>query len=204
MFVERPLPTVKIGRPRTPIYGVGINDAPYLTSFIDEHGKEHRCPFYSRWRSLLQRVLDPKAHKKHPTYAKCTIDPDWLIFSKFRAWMQSQDWQGKELDKDLRYQGNKHYGPDTCLFITQELNKLLCLRQNARGELPLGVNFTTIHGKQYITASCSSRAKPKSLGYFASVEDAAAAYKIAKLAYIKELAEEETDPIVKEALLRLW
>ena len=117
MFVERPLPTVKLGKPRTPICGVGINDAPYSVSFTDEHGKEHRCPFYSRWRSLLQRVLDPKVHKKYPTYAECTIDPDWLIFSKFRAWMQNQDWQGKDLDKDLRYQGNKHYGPDTCLFI---------------------------------------------------------------------------------------
>ena len=118
--------------------------------------------------------------------------------------MQSQDWQGKELDKDLRYQGNKHYGPDTCLFIPQELNKLLCLRHNARGELPLGVNYTTLHGKQYITAFCSFRAKSKNLGYFATIADAAEAYKTAKLAYIKELAEKETDPVIKDALLRLW
>ena len=68
----------------------------------------------------------------------------------------------------------------------------------------MGVNFATIHGKQYITAFCSFRAKSKNLGYFASVEDAAAAYKTAKLAYIKELAEEETNPIITEALLRLW
>lgn len=204
MFVERPLPAVKIGKPRTPVYGIGINDAPYAIAYKDEQGKEHRCPFYTRWRSLIQRIGDSKFHEQWPNYAECTIDPAWLTFTNFRTWMENQDWEGKELDKDLRYQGNKHYGPDTCLFIRQELNKLLCLRQRARGDLPLGVSTTTIRGKQYITAFCSFYAKSKNLGYFATVEDAAAAYKAAKLQYIQELADTETNPIIKDALLRLW
>lgn len=204
MFEERPIPFVKKGKPRNLVHGIGINDAPYLISYIDDQGKEHRCPFYSRWRSLLQRITDTKLQEKYPTYIGCTIEPSWLVFTNFRAWMQKQDWQGKELDKDLKYQGNKHYGPDTCLFIRQELNKLLCLRRNARGEFPLGVSTSTIRGKPYITAFCSFRAKSKNLGYFKSVEEAAAAYKTAKLAYIKELSEEETNPIIKDALQRLW
>ena len=204
MFIERPLPKVKIGRPRALVYGIGINDAPYSIAYVDERGKEHRCPFYSRWRSLLQRVADPKFQEKYPHYKSCTIDPDWLRFTTFRVWMEKQDWEGKDLDKDLRYQGNKHYGPDTCLFIRQELNKLLCLRQNDRGSLPLGVTTTTIRGKKYITAFCSFYAKSKNLGYFDSVGEAAEAYKKAKLAYIKELADLESNPLIKEALLRLF
>lgn len=204
MFIEKPIPKVKLGKPRTLVYGIGINDAPYLTSFKDKEGKEHRCPFYSRWRSLIQRIADPKFLQKYPTYAGCSIDPSWLTFTNFRLWMQNQDWEGKHLDKDLRYQGNKHYGPDTCLFIKQELNKLLCLRGNARGALPLGVSTTTIHGKKYITAFCSFYSKTKNLGYFPTIEKAAEAYKKSKLQYIQELADAETNPVIKEALLRLF
>lgn len=204
MFVETILSKVKLGRPRALIYGIGINDAPYSISYTDEQGKELRCPFYSRWRSLIQRVADPKFQEKYPNYKGCTIEPDWLRFMSFRSWMKNQDWKGKDLDKDLRYQGNKHYGPDTCLFIRQELNKLLCLRQNNRGAFPLGVSKTTIRGKQYITAFCSFYGKSKNLGYFSSVEEAALAYKKAKLDYIQELAATEKDPLIKEALLRLF
>ena len=66
------------------------------------------------------------------------------------------------------------------------------------------MSTSIIRGKRYITAFCSFRAKTKNLGYFSTIEDAAEAYKTAKLTYIKELAEEETNPIIKEALLRLW
>lgn len=203
MFVERPLPEVKKGTPRTPICGIGINDAPYRISYIDEEGKEQRCPFYSRWRSLIQRIADPKIHQRYPTYANCTIEPAWLTFSNFKAWMEKQDWQDKALDKDLLVRGNKHYGPKTCVFVPQSLNKLLCLRENSRGEYPLGVSTCTIHGKKYITAFCSFYGKSKNLGYFDTVDAAAEAYKKAKRRYIEELAAVEPNPVVKEALLRL-
>lgn len=204
MFEERPIMAVRIGRPRQLIHGVGNNDAPYLTTYYDEQGKEYRCPFYQKWRSLLQRVASTGFQEKYPTYKGCTVDPIWLNFMAFRQWMQKQDWVGKDLDKDLLVQGNKHYGPDTCLFISQELNKLLCLRQNARGRFPLGVSQITIKGKKHIVAYCSFYGKTKNLGYFDTPEQAAESYKKAKLAYIAELAANEQDLRTKAALLRLF
>lgn len=201
MFVERPVENV--GRPRRLVHGIGVNDAPYFTTSYDSEGKEHRCPYYSKWRSMLERIASPKMHAKYPTYAGCTIEPAWLVFSNFRAWMETQNWQERDLDKDLRVQGNRHYGPDTCMFIPQSLNKLLCVKAASRGEYPLGVSSCVINGKKYITAFCSFYGKHKNLGYFKTVEEASAAYKTAKLAYIQELATNETDPQIKAALLRI-
>lgn len=203
MFVERNFEAVKVGRPRRLVHGIGVNDAPYPTTAYDKEGKEYRCPFYTKWRSMIERVACKKYQEKYPTYKGCTIDPSWLMFSKFRAWMETKNWQGRDLDKDLKVQGNKHYGPDTCLFIPQELNKLLCVKAASRGEYPLGVSSCTIHGNKYITAFCSFYGKHKNLGYFKTVEEASTAYKAAKLKHIRELADTETDPEIKAALLRL-
>ena len=204
MFIQRPISDIAVGRPRRLVYGVGINDAPYLTTYCDEHGVEHRCPIYQRWRSLIQRVACPKFKATQPTYQDCTLEPSWYTFTTFRQWMCAQDWQDKQLDKDLLVQGNKHYGPDTCVFIDQALNKLLCLRGNARGTLPLGVSRCVIRGKQHIVAHCSFYGKSKNLGYFDTPEAAAEAYRKAKLAHIAELAASETNPRIKAALLRLF
>jgi hypothetical protein len=118
--------------------------------------------------------------------------------------MQQQDWLGKVLDKDLLTPGNKHYGPNNCLFISKELNNLLTLRHNGRGPYPLGVSKTVTHGHEYFIASCSFYGKQKRLGYFKTVEEAAACYKEAKLNYIKDLANKETNPIVKRSLLNIY
>lgn len=205
MFIERPLADAKrIGARRTPIFGVGTNDAPYLTHYTDANGKSQKCPFFRRWQHMLGRVYCPIYKKARPTYAECTVEPAWLSFMAFRAWMETQDWEGKELDKDLLDQGNKHYGPDTCLFIPPALNKLLCLHGNARGLYPLGVHLVKRKNLIYFQAQCYFYGKNKSLGYFKTAEAAALAYKKAKLAYIAELASQQTDPRIKQALLRLF
>jgi hypothetical protein len=203
MFIELPLPKITKGKPRTLICGVGVNDAPYYTTFKDQNGKQYRCPFYTKWKSLIERTHSGKCWEKYPNYKNCTIEPSWLIFTNFRAWMEKQDWQNKDLDKDLLIRGNKHYGPDTCLFISQNLNKLLCLRDNFPGQFPIGVNCYTKDNKHYIQAIGSFYGKSVSIGYFATVEEAAVAYKKAKITYIEELAKNETNPIIKDALIRL-
>lgn len=204
MFIERPISKAKSHATRSLVYGAGINDAPYMIRYTGTDGKEYVCPYFDRWKNMLQRVYYPRFKVKQPTYMDCTIEPAWLSFMAFRAWMETQDWQGKALDKDLLVQGNKHYGPATCIFVSQELNSLLCLKTNARGALPLGVSITKNGNKEYIRAQCSFYGKQTHIGYFDTVEEAAEAYKKAKLAYIKELAAKETNPKVREALLRLY
>ena len=187
----------------TLIYGVATNDADYRVVNTNAEGKQVKCPFYAKWLGMLTRVYDSSLHAKKPSYAYCTIHPDWLLFSNFRQWMLRQDWEDKHLDKDLLVPGNKEYGPDTCLFVSGALNNLLTLRQQGRGALPLGVSTTTINGHSYYVASCSFYGKQKRLGYFKTPEEAAACYTQAKNAYIQELADQEQDCRVAKALRNL-
>lgn len=204
MFTERPLSEAKQFVVRRLVCGVGTNDAPYIIEFKDAAGKRWQCPYYQRWASLLNRVYSADFKLRSPTYAACTLDPTWLSFMTFRAWMETQDWQGKELDKDLLDQGNKHYGPDTCVFISPALNKLLCLKGNARGPYPLGVSRTKLAVKKQFKAQCYFYGKQTFLGQYSTPEEAALVYKKAKLAYIADLASTETNLRIKQALLRLF
>ena len=203
MHIARPLKYKTVGQ-RRPLWGVGINDADYAVCYKDPTGKSTKCPYYAVWAGILERCFSKKLHEKRPTYAGCTLDPAWELFSNFKKWMESQDWQGKVLDKDLVSYHQKHYGPDTCLFISHEINNLLTLRANFRGNLPLGVSTTTMRGHTYFIASCSFYGKQKRLGYFKEPEKAAEAYKTAKLSYIAELAAKEKDPRVRQALQNLF
>lgn len=202
MFEERPI--TKNGLHREIVCGIGVNDADYQVTLCDSQGKRVICPYYQVWRSMLKRCYCPIFLRKQPTYVGCSVDSAWHLFSVFKTWMQSQDWENKVLDKDLSSQGNKHYSAETCLFVSQALNNLLCLHNKNRGNLPLGVSYANRGKKQVLIAQCSFYGKKKHLGYFSSVEAAAEAYKQAKLGYIAELAVAESNPLVKQALLRLF
>ena len=106
------------------VYGVGTNDADYAVSYTYA-GSVITCPFYSKWYSMMQRCYSDKFKKTHPSYILCKTSKEWLLFSNFKNWMKSQNWQGMELDKDLKIKGNKIYSEDTCLLIPSKLNVLL-------------------------------------------------------------------------------
>lgn len=115
------------------VQGFGINDADYVVSKYESwyEGGERKlkilwqCPYYVKWRSMLNRCYSARYHKNKPTYIGCYVCEEWLTFSNFKAWMETQDWERKELDKDLLMEGNKEYGPNFCVFISRELNLFL-------------------------------------------------------------------------------
>lgn len=120
---------------RKPIYGVGINDSPYIvTPVID--GKKLWCPYYQAWVNMMARCYSDKHKKKYPTYIGCSVIKEWRLFSNFRRWMVTQDWQGKQLDKDILVVGNKVYSPDNCMFVTMETNNLVLDGSTIRGKYP--------------------------------------------------------------------
>ena len=202
MFEERPL-TPGMGKVRTPVAGVGINDSWYATGYLDKERKKVTCPYYATWSGMLERIFSAKFHERQPTYKECTVEESWKVFSNFRQWMKSQDWEGKALDKDLLIQGNKHYGPHTCIFVPTALNGLLALRANARGVYPLGVTRSVNNGNVYFTARCCFYGKQKTIGSYKTPEEASAAYIATKLKYIQELAAAEKNPKIRDALLRI-
>ena len=200
MFIQRPLSN-KGGKPRQLVQGHGINDATYVTGYTDSDGKKVTCPYYATWSGMLERVYSPKFHTKNPTYIDCTVEDSWKSFSVFRTWMEMQNWQEMCLDKDLLILGNKHYGPDTCIFIPRTINSMLVLRENYRGDYPLGVTKSAHKGYTYYVARCSFYGKFKHLGTFKTPEEASECYLIAKRAHIIEVANTLNDVRTKNALL---
>lgn len=180
------------------VHGVGINDADYVVQ-PRINGKQLMCPVYQTWVEMLKRCYSPKYQAKQPTYIGCSVSERWLVFSNFKAWMDNQDWHGRELDKDICTPGNKIYSPDNCVFVTKEINALLNNHASARGSYPLGVSFHKKEGK--IRATISKHGKYHHLGYYSSPELASDAYVSAKVAHIIEVASTQPYPI-KSGLLK--
>ena len=166
------------------VHGVGFNDADYAVTPLGTDGKRVLCPFYLRWKSMLQRCRDPKWHAKNLTYLGTTVCEEWHSFMAFRSWMMEQDWEGKQLDKDIRQPGNKHYSPQTCLFVTPEINRLLNDHAALRGDLPIGV----CRDRKTYQAVVHENGKRKYLGNFHTPEQAHLAWRKAKVAIIRRAA----------------
>lgn len=149
-------------------YGVGIND-------VD--GKVDGCPFYRRWNSMLQRCYSENYHKYRPTYKDCEVCEDWLTFSNFKSWMEEQDWEGKQLDKDFLGNG-KLYSPETCCFISGKVNSFLAISKEDK-ELPIGVSLTK--DGYYVSQFSDGKGKKHYKGCFNSPLKAHRAWQINKV-----------------------
>ena len=200
-FIELPATKQSITS-RTSTYGHGINDADYMVN-QKVNGKKLMCPFYRAWKDMLTRCYSKKFQERYPTYLGCSVFKEWLTFSSFKSWMIKQDWEGKQLDKDLMVLGNKEYGPESCLFVSGAINALITDNSASRGCFPKGVCFHKKVGK-YIS-QCAVNGKQKYLGYFTSIPEAEKAYLIFKSELIKRVAVDEeanNNPRLKSALLR--
>lgn len=182
------------------VCGVGINDADYPVYKYENRRVVWTCPYYRVWSSMLKRCHSEAFLRGNPTYAGCSVTPEWLSFRAFRFWMEKQDWEGKELDKDLLTYGNKVYGPEFCCFTTSSINTLLNEHSADRGDCPQGVFFHT--QSQKYRAEFRRHWKRTYLGGFDSPQEASRAYARAKSAYVHEVADATSDPKVAAALRR--
>ena len=197
MFIEIPASNYSLVK-RKPICGIGINDAKYVVSPV-LNGIKLFCPYYRTWSDMITRCYSSKFHDKNTTYSNCTTITDWHIFSNFKSWMLTQNWEGKALDKDLLKDGNKIYSPECCIFVSQQLNNLLMSRSSARGKYPQGVSVDKRINS--FVASCAVYGKAKRIGCYKTPEEASAAYKQFKSKHILEVAEEyKNEPRLYEAL----
>lgn len=200
-FVEIPASKKSLAF-RKPLHGVGINDAEYMTTPIVS-GKRLICPYYLIWMGMINRCYSRNRQKDRPTYEGCSTTKEWLVFSNFKDWMVNQDWQGKQLDKDILFSGNKEYSPDKCIFVSSQINNLLLDRAASRGDCPQGVTFRDRRGKY--EANCKVSGKTKYLGSFSAVNEAELTYLRFKSSLIKDMAfgmEALSNPRLQEGLLR--
>lgn len=191
------------------IYGVGINDADYTVQIretISGTGNKRKrkliwiCPFYSKWVAMLERGYSRRLKNKHKTYKDCSVCEEWWRFSNFKAWMERQNWEDCELDKDLLVPGNKLYSPETCLFVSHRINSILVDSRTASVGFPLGVSQK---GIKYTARVVDQHGKRLWLGTFNSLEAAHKAWQIKKIHVISDLAAECEDAQVSHALLNV-
>lgn len=178
------------------ILGVGINDADYVVR-PRINGKQLWCPFYRKWQHMLNRCYYPKALARKPTYQGCVVCDEWLIFSNFKAWMETQDWEGKQLDKDFFGDGSV-YSPSTCCFVESWLNKLLIDSAAIRGSYPVGVS--KYRGNRF-QAQLKVNSRVTFIGYFGDPEEASIAYQKAKRQYVIDKMKDYPDQRIKQAVL---
>lgn len=114
--------------------------------------------------------------------------------------MERQDWEGNQLDKDIIEEGNKLYSPNTCAFVSRDLNYFLNGHGGSRGAYPIGVNQDKSTGR--FRAQCRNpfTKRREVLGYFADPISAHQAWRSRKHELACQYADMQTDPRVAKAL----
>ena len=195
------------------VYGVGINDADYVVQvketvgYVDGRQKQRLiwiCPYYRAWKDMLKRCYSTKYQERNPTYKDCSVSEEWLTFSVFKSWMEEQDWEGKQLDKDILFKGNKEYSADTCVFVTNMVNTFTLDCGASRGEYLIGVCWDKRDCKFQSRCRHPFTKRSEHLGYFNCPQEAHKAWLKRKLELAHLLAEEQTDERVAKALIERY
>lgn len=171
------------------VHGVGLNDWPQT---VWAAGKELKS--YRTWCSMLKRCYSTIYHTTNPAYRDCTVNGEWHSFVSFERWFTSRYFDNCALDKDILVQGNREYGPNACLLVTQELNNLLTCNESRRGIYPMGVRK---NGKNFQAAITKHR-YALALGTYDTPLEAHQAWQKARANHIETFP--VTDPRIRKAL----
>jgi len=183
------------------VFGVGIYEEGEYKSY--ENGKLTKA--YNAWNGILRRCYNPKYQSKRPTYIDCSICSEWLDFQVFAKWFEESypnDGEQYQLDKDLKLIGNRVYSPEACLFVPQIVNSFTTDCGRARGEYMIGVDWHK-QGKKFRSLCGNPLTKKREhLGLFADELSAHLAWRKRKSELVYQLAMEQSNPEVRDALLR--
>lgn len=105
---------------------------------------------YNRWSHMLKRCYS--GSPQFSSYSECTVCVEWHNFQNFANWYYEnypKDGRKYELDKDIKCQGNKEYGPDKCLFVTHTENSVAAMAKHHKLISPAGEVKTIYNLKDY-------------------------------------------------------
>jgi len=181
------------------VFGVGINDCD--GGVLGDEG--FLLDSYRHWYNMLARCYAKSVLNRSPQYHGCSVCEEWLSYSNFKAWYDNNNVEDWALDKDIIFKGNKVYSPETCCFVPMAINSLFTNRRLGRGKYPIGVGCRRRGNTTRFVASLKKDGKDIWLGNYLTPEEAFNAYKVAKEAWIKEVADkwkDKLDPRVYKAM----
>lgn len=176
------------------VYGHGISEDGKYKRYIYEGKRKLATREYHTWTNMLERCYSKTNHIDNPSYVGCEVSDNFKNFQFFAEWCNNQigfHEKNARLDKDILNKGNKLYSEDTCVFVPNCLNVLLCNSKKTRGTLPVGVQWHKSSSSYY--ASCNVGGKHKHLGSFDNPKDAFEVYKAFKENRIKEMADKHKE-----------
>lgn len=184
------------------IFGLGVCDSGQHQAMLS--GRPTRV--YQIWYAMFRRCYGNRDIKARPTYIDCTVCDEWRSFQTFADWYYAnypKDGGNYQLDKDLKILGNKVYSPETCLFVSRQVNMFTIDCGAKRGDLMIGVSIRKDSGM--FVAQCgnpSIKRKNEYLGQFESELQAHLAWRKRKSELAYELAMTQENPEVADALLQ--
>ena len=188
-YIKNNFPATKSSRSkRRLISGIGVNDSDYVVNPSTSKGRMP-CPAYSTWRDMISRCSNDEYKIKHPAYAEASVCDEWIYFTKFREWWESNAVDGWEIDKDLLKPFNKVYSPETCIYVPQWLNVLVIDSSRKRIGSKIGSCFDKSRGK-YICICSVGYGNTKNLGRFDTEEEAHEAWLSERIRYILSRSDE--------------
>lgn len=182
------------------VYGVGYDSGGKHKRYISSKSSVE----YAIWSAMIGRCYSERIKNKLPSYKQCSTSPEWHDFQVFAEWYTNHDYYGLgyDLDKDLLFEGNKVYSPETCCLIPHEINTVLLNGSGNRSKYPVGVSLEKWTNRFKVTISINN--KTKYLGRYDCPKEAGLVYVRAKKKYMIEKADEWRDRIenrVYEAIL---
>ena len=99
------------------VYGIGFLGIGPHSSL----NNGSRNPSYVAWSNMMKRCYS--GHYK--TYHDCSVCNDWHNFQNFADWYYKNypsDGKSYSLDKDIKVNGNRIYGPEFCTFVSDKKN----------------------------------------------------------------------------------
>lgn len=189
------------------VYGVGINDADYVVQKFEKRKMVWICPYYYKWKKMLERCYAAKWKQAHPQYNDVTTAKEWHLFSTFKKWMIEQNQPlSYQLDKDILVPGNTVYGPDTCILVPRKINNLFVnlTRNKRKGQYSVGVDgaHSNRNLKKKYRAKISYDNVATHIGYYLTEQEAHLAWVNAKSIQFQEVASEfESYPKLSNALM---
>lgn len=113
---------IKDGNKRS-VFGVGyMGYGKYKSKHLGKTTDEYDC-----WRLMMCRCYANYESNGYNSYDDCTVCDEWHNFQNFAEWYSEnhpQDGGKYHLDKDLSCYGDKGnlYSPETCAFVTPQVN----------------------------------------------------------------------------------